>query len=271
MVQLAFTLLPAILLALRVPAGPVLVEEGQLISLPISRRFNLRGPLHRVEWPGAHLGLQSRKAGSVAARASQPVFNQVVSYYAYVGVGSPATTYQFIVDIGRMRKSPSAMSEPTFPSSDLPNLPTDNPIVDVEGKLSQPLPFLHPALPFTTLFAKVVMSCTSEQFKIYVRRCADATFGPESSLEKRIYIITTRSSFVPSEIVDTVRNAKLSLSDPRTAALIPPYFSWVERRHRQISGEEVGDDPTGPTDEEVIASVKRLFGLSGVADADNWE
>ncbi|KAJ7170197.1 aspartic peptidase A1 [Mycena filopes] len=98
--MLALTLLPAILLALRVAAGPVLVEDS-FISLPISRRFNLTGAttIHQADL--AHVA--SIKAGGAKnkrAVVSEPVDNQVVSYIASVGVGSPATTYDLIVDTG---------------------------------------------------------------------------------------------------------------------------------------------------------------------------
>ncbi|KAJ7675325.1 aspartic peptidase domain-containing protein [Mycena rosella] len=76
---LMLTLLPAILLALRVAAGPVLVEDS-FISLPISRRFNFTGP--------AQLCRTTSRASTPPRRA------------ASVGVGSPATTYSLIVDTG---------------------------------------------------------------------------------------------------------------------------------------------------------------------------
>ncbi|KAJ7487335.1 aspartic peptidase domain-containing protein [Mycena galericulata] len=98
---LALSLLPAILLALRVAAGPVLVEDS-FVSLPISRRFNFTGSASVVQKDLARIqAIQSRKSG-IAARAvvSEPVDNQVVSYIAAVGVGSPATTYELIVDTG---------------------------------------------------------------------------------------------------------------------------------------------------------------------------
>ncbi|KAJ7751197.1 aspartic peptidase domain-containing protein [Mycena maculata] len=97
---LALTLLPAILLALCVAAGPVL--DDSFVSLPISRRFNFTGSATVVQKDLARIqAIQSRKSG-VSARAviSEPVSNQVVSYIAAVGIGSPATTYQLIVDTG---------------------------------------------------------------------------------------------------------------------------------------------------------------------------
>jgi cathepsin E len=81
---LALTLLPAVLLALRVAAGPVLVEDS-FISLPISRRFNFTGTGSVVQNDIARLqAIKTRKAAKqgLAARAviSEPVDNQVVTY-----------------------------------------------------------------------------------------------------------------------------------------------------------------------------------------------
>jgi cathepsin E len=83
MVQLSFTLLPAILLALRVAAGPVLVDES-VITLDISRRFNFTGgsvvqsDLARIN------SVKNRNAAKSGrdARAviSEPVDNQVQSH-----------------------------------------------------------------------------------------------------------------------------------------------------------------------------------------------
>ncbi|KAF7307218.1 Aspartic proteinase [Mycena indigotica] len=100
--MLVFTLLPAVLLALRVAASPVLVQDN-LITLPISRRFNFTGSANIVQ---ADLGriksIRTGKAAGAQARAviSEPISNQVVTYIASVGVGSPATTYDLIVDTG---------------------------------------------------------------------------------------------------------------------------------------------------------------------------
>ncbi|KAJ7040327.1 aspartic peptidase A1 [Mycena alexandri] len=98
--MLALTLLPSILLALRVAAGPVLVEDN-FISLPISRRFNFTG-IKTIHQNDLARVATFKSGGSKASRAvvSEPVSNQVVSYIAAVGVGSPATTYQLIVDTG---------------------------------------------------------------------------------------------------------------------------------------------------------------------------
>ncbi|KAJ7865374.1 family A1 protease [Mycena olivaceomarginata] len=103
MVQLSFTLLPAILLALRVAAGPVLADES-VITLDISRRFNFTGgsvvqsDLARIN---AVKNRSAAKSGRNArAVISEPVDNRALTYIATVGVGSPATSYDLIVDTG---------------------------------------------------------------------------------------------------------------------------------------------------------------------------
>ncbi|KAJ7897160.1 aspartic peptidase A1, partial [Mycena olivaceomarginata] len=91
-----------ILLALRVAAGPVLVDDN-VITLPISRRFNFTGTGTVVQNDIARIkAVKSRTAAKKGARAviSEPVDNQVVTYIATVGVGSPATSYDLIVDTG---------------------------------------------------------------------------------------------------------------------------------------------------------------------------
>ncbi|KAJ7354266.1 family A1 protease [Mycena albidolilacea] len=103
MVQLSFTLLPAILLAVRVAAGPVLVNESP-ITLDISRHFNFTGgsvvqsDLARIN---AFKNRSIMKNGLNARDfISETVVNRVVDYIATVGVGSPATSYDLLVDTG---------------------------------------------------------------------------------------------------------------------------------------------------------------------------
>ncbi|KAJ7354299.1 family A1 protease [Mycena albidolilacea] len=103
MVQLSFTLIPAILLALRVAAGPVLVDES-VITLDISRRFNFTGG-SVVQSDLARINSVKNRSAAKSGRdaravISEPVDNQVVTYIASVGVGSPATSYDLIVDTG---------------------------------------------------------------------------------------------------------------------------------------------------------------------------
>ncbi|KAF8151267.1 aspartic peptidase A1 [Mycena galopus ATCC 62051] len=102
MVQLALDLLAAaVLLALRVTAGPVQVEHN-IVTLPISRRCNLKGPHTIMETDMARVrALKSRHAAKQGPRGiSVPVSNGVVSYTASVGVGNPPTEYTLIVDSG---------------------------------------------------------------------------------------------------------------------------------------------------------------------------
>nr|GAT57455.1 aspartic proteinase [Mycena chlorophos] len=105
--MLVLSLLPTVLLALRVAASPapVVVREN-LISLPLSRKFNLDGSLNFAEQDAKRAralkanGHAKSSGLSSDAVVSEPVSNQVVSYIASVGVGSPATTYELIVDTG---------------------------------------------------------------------------------------------------------------------------------------------------------------------------
>ncbi|KAJ7824770.1 acid protease [Mycena olivaceomarginata] len=104
MVQLSFTLLPAILLALRVAAGPVLVNENP-ITLDISRRFNFTGcsvvqsDLARIN---AFKNRSTVKNGLNARDViSETVVNRAVNYIATVGVGSPATSYDLLIGHGK--------------------------------------------------------------------------------------------------------------------------------------------------------------------------
>ncbi|KAF8155371.1 aspartic peptidase A1 [Mycena galopus ATCC 62051] len=102
MVQLALDLLAAVvLLALHVTAGPVQVEHN-IVTLPISRRCNLKGTHTIMETDMARIrALKSRHAAKKGPRdISIPVSNGVVSYTASVGVGNPPTEYTLIVDSG---------------------------------------------------------------------------------------------------------------------------------------------------------------------------
>ncbi|KAJ7509624.1 acid protease [Mycena galericulata] len=97
--MLALTLLPAILLALRVATGSVLVEDS-FVSLPISRRFNFTGSATIAQQDLARVqAIKSRKSSIPSRQAiSKPVKNSFGYYVASVGVGIPATTYQLLVD-----------------------------------------------------------------------------------------------------------------------------------------------------------------------------
>ncbi|KAJ7785099.1 aspartic peptidase domain-containing protein [Mycena maculata] len=97
---LTLTLLPALLLAFRATAaGPVLVRDN-FVGLPLSRRVNFTGTASVLQRDLARV--QALKSGGASSSdvTSVPVTNQAVSYIASVGVGSPATTYNLLVDTG---------------------------------------------------------------------------------------------------------------------------------------------------------------------------
>jgi len=101
----ATSLIALATLALSVAASPA--ARGSPITLPIARRLNAsNGPvnLHQRDQARA-VALKARgqaiKEGKLDRRAtSVPVTNEVDTYIAAVGVGSPATTYNLIVDTG---------------------------------------------------------------------------------------------------------------------------------------------------------------------------
>ncbi|KAG1757238.1 aspartic peptidase domain-containing protein [Suillus lakei] len=98
----AASLLTTLLLALSIAASPVEIRDSP-ITLPIARRLNTSGgAINLLQHDQARAtalksvgdSTLSRRAGSIA------VTNEAVSYIAAVGVGSPATTYNLIVDTG---------------------------------------------------------------------------------------------------------------------------------------------------------------------------
>ncbi|PPQ71025.1 hypothetical protein CVT26_011490 [Gymnopilus dilepis] len=97
------TLLTTLLLALTVAANPVLVDRAP-VSLSFSRRVNATSVQHLLKHDQARARLFKQKGSAKAlnedAVISSPVDNQAVSYIASVGVGSPATQYDLIVDTG---------------------------------------------------------------------------------------------------------------------------------------------------------------------------
>lgn len=103
------TLLTTLLLALSVTANPIVQVRNSRITLPLSRRVNttsvhnlLQHDLNRVKALKARA--KAIQGGELtfdeAAIINEPVDNQAVTYIASVGVGSPATAYQLIVDTG---------------------------------------------------------------------------------------------------------------------------------------------------------------------------
>lgn len=87
-----------LVLALTVAANPVLMPRSP-ISLPLVKRVNTTNMVNLVKHDVARAAAlkargQARASGQFDARASiveEPVDNQLVSYIATIGVGSPAT------------------------------------------------------------------------------------------------------------------------------------------------------------------------------------
>ncbi|KAH7910450.1 aspartic peptidase domain-containing protein [Hygrophoropsis aurantiaca] len=103
----AASLLTTLLLALSIAATPVVQVRDSPITLPIARRLNTQGgAIKLLQHDQARAsGLRTRadaiSTGTLDRRtASIAVINEATSYIAQVGVGSPATTYDLIVDTG---------------------------------------------------------------------------------------------------------------------------------------------------------------------------
>ncbi|KAJ7699229.1 aspartic peptidase A1 [Mycena rosella] len=95
------SLLSTILLALTAVAKPVVIDS--FVTLPISKRVNFTGTstiLERDLARAKHLRARAEARLSGRAIVNEPVDNQAVTYVAAVGVGSPATTFQLLVDTG---------------------------------------------------------------------------------------------------------------------------------------------------------------------------
>jgi len=97
------SLLPTLLLAVAVAtATPVVVNKSR-ITLPISRRFNFTGTttiLQRDQTRAAALRAKYEPSTDKRAVISSPADNVAVVYIASVGVGSPATQYDLLIDTG---------------------------------------------------------------------------------------------------------------------------------------------------------------------------
>ncbi|KAG2350726.1 acid protease [Suillus weaverae] len=98
----AASLLTILLLALSIAGSPFEVGNSP-ITLPIARRLNTSGgTINLLQHDQARaaalkdhsISTHDRRAGSI------PVTNNAVTYIAAVGVGSPATTYNLLVDTG---------------------------------------------------------------------------------------------------------------------------------------------------------------------------
>ncbi|EMD36749.1 hypothetical protein CERSUDRAFT_114658 [Gelatoporia subvermispora B] len=95
-----------LLCVLAVTAKPVVVRDSP-ITLPIVRKLNLKGEATIADIDRARVqGFRDRSiatvhgASAAAAVLNVPVTNGLVQYTASVGVGSPATNYDLIVDTG---------------------------------------------------------------------------------------------------------------------------------------------------------------------------
>ncbi|KIJ66218.1 hypothetical protein HYDPIDRAFT_86415 [Hydnomerulius pinastri MD-312] len=102
----AASLLTTLLLALSIAATPVEVRTSP-VTLPFAKRINTTGgAIKLVEHDQARAAALKDRADAISSgkldrrTASIAVTNEAVSYIAAVGVGSPATTYNLIVDTG---------------------------------------------------------------------------------------------------------------------------------------------------------------------------
>ncbi|KAG1754953.1 aspartic peptidase domain-containing protein [Suillus paluster] len=98
----AASLLAILLLALSIAGSPVEVRNSP-ITIPIVRRLNTSGgTINLSQHDKARVAaIKDRSASTLNRRAGNiPVINEAVSYIAQVGIGSPATIYDLIVDTG---------------------------------------------------------------------------------------------------------------------------------------------------------------------------
>jgi cathepsin E len=101
------TLLTTLLLALSVASKPILVNRSP-VTLSLARRLNLTSVHNLVRHDQTRAKFLKAKGTAKASGLSlqsndiinEPVDNQAVSYIASIGVGSPATTFNLIVDTG---------------------------------------------------------------------------------------------------------------------------------------------------------------------------
>ena len=96
--------------AVAVSAKPIVIRDSP-VTLPIARRFNTTGvhSLLKADQARAQVlkarsqaskGKVSSAAGKVFADVNVPVTNQATIYTASVGVGTPPTNYDLIIDTG---------------------------------------------------------------------------------------------------------------------------------------------------------------------------
>ena len=97
--------------AVSVSASPIVVRDSP-VTFPIARRLNLTGAANIVQADLARAKVlkarsQATKAAAVDTAVGKifpvtnvPITNQAVTYTANVGVGTPPTNYDLIVDTG---------------------------------------------------------------------------------------------------------------------------------------------------------------------------
>ncbi|KAG2144624.1 aspartic peptidase domain-containing protein [Suillus clintonianus] len=98
----AVSLLTTLLLTLSIAASLVEIRNSP-ITLPIARKLNVsNGTINLLERDKARVAaIKDRSFSTLNRRAgSIPLINEAVTYIAQVGVGSPATTYNLVVDTG---------------------------------------------------------------------------------------------------------------------------------------------------------------------------
>jgi cathepsin E len=99
------TLLATVFLALTVAANPIVVKRS-LVTLPVSRRIHLNGKSILEHDQLRAQGLKAKGEASAAGISSRrsvissQATNGAVDYVASIGVGSPPTQYNLIVDSG---------------------------------------------------------------------------------------------------------------------------------------------------------------------------
>ncbi|KAG2062198.1 acid protease [Suillus hirtellus] len=98
----AASLLTIIFLALSIAGSPVEIDNSP-ITLPIARRLNLSdGPINLLQRDKARVtALRDNSLSTQGGHTfSTPLINNAIGYLITVGIGSPATTYDLIVDTG---------------------------------------------------------------------------------------------------------------------------------------------------------------------------
>ncbi|EDR01383.1 aspartic peptidase A1 [Laccaria bicolor S238N-H82] len=92
-----------LLLALGVVANPVVINRS-LVTLPLAKKYNFTSINNLLEHDQARArALKSRafgKGGVPDTGINEPITDQAVTYTASVGVGSPPTYYDLLVDTG---------------------------------------------------------------------------------------------------------------------------------------------------------------------------